>query len=89
MQQVLLGVGTWLKVNGDAIYGTRPWRLYGEGPTRPTPGKFHDTDVLNYTAQDFRFTTKGNDLFAIEFAWPSGSEAVVKFAHPPAALAKG
>ena len=82
VQQVLLSVGGWLKINGDAIYGTRPWRTYGEGPTKPTPGQFHDTDVLNYTAEDFRFTTKGNDLFAIELAWPpatgSASEAVVK-----------
>jgi alpha-L-fucosidase len=78
VQQVLLSVGEWLKVNGDAIYGTRPWRTYGEGPTKVKPGPFHDTDTVNYTSEDFRFTTKGNDLFAIEFAWSNGSEAVVK-----------
>ncbi len=78
VQQVLLSVGAWLKTNGDAIYGTRPWKVYGEGPTKVKPGPFHDTDTLAYTAQDFRFTTKGSDLFAIEFGWPSGGEAVVK-----------
>jgi len=78
VQQTLLGVGAWLKVNGDAIYGTRAWTVYGEGPTKVQPGSFHDTDTLNYTAEDFRFTTKGSDLFAIELAWPSGDEAVVK-----------
>ncbi len=78
VQQVLLSVGAWLKINGDAIYGTRPWRVYGEGPTKVSPGAFHDTDTLNYTAEDFRFTTKGPSLYAIEYAWPSGPEAVVK-----------
>ena len=78
VQQVLLSVGAWLKTNGDAIYGTRPWRVYGEGPTKVKPGAFHDTDTLNYTAEDFRFTTKGANLYAIEYAWPSDGEAVVK-----------
>ena len=45
VQQVLRDVGTWLSVNGDAIYGTRPWKLYGEGPTKVASGSFHDTDT--------------------------------------------
>lgn len=78
VQQVLLAVGAWLKINGDAVYGTRPYKIYGEGPTKVKPGAFHDTDTLNYTAEDFRFTTKGNNLYAIEYEWPSDEEAVVK-----------
>lgn len=78
VQQVLLDVGSWLKINGDAIYGTRPWKIYGEGPTKVAAGSFHDTETQAYTAEDFRFTTKGNDLFAIELAWPSGQEAVIR-----------
>ncbi len=77
VQQTLLGVGGWLKVNGDAIYGTRPWTSYGEGPTKVAAGSFQDTKTPHYTAEDFRFTTKGNNLYAIELAWPSGSEAVI------------
>jgi alpha-L-fucosidase len=77
VQQTLLGVGGWLKVNGDAIYGTRPWTSYGEGPTKVAAGSFQDTKTLDYTAEDFRFTTKGNNLYAIELAWPTGSEAVI------------
>ncbi|HEV2276110.1 MAG TPA: alpha-L-fucosidase [Acidobacteriaceae bacterium] len=77
VQQVLLGVGAWLKVNGEAIYGTRPWTVFGEGPTRVAAGSFHDTQTQAYTAEDFRFTTKGSDLYAIELAWPANGEAVI------------
>src|SRR5277367_4186440 len=77
VQSVLRDVGSWLKVNGEAIYGTRPWKLYGEGPTKVAAGSFHDTDTSGYTAEDFRFTTKGNNLYAIELGWPSGGEAVI------------
>lgn len=77
VQQVLLDVGAWLAVNGDAIYGTRPWRIYGEGPTKVAAGSFHDTDTTNYTAEDFRFTTKGDVLYAIGLAWPRNREAMI------------
>ena len=77
VQQVLRDVGSWLSVNGDAIYGTRPWKIYGEGPTQVAAGSFHDTDTAAYTAEDFRFTTKGGALYAIELGWPSGGQAVI------------
>jgi len=77
-QQVLLDVGAWLTVNGEAIYGTRPWRIYGEGPTKVAAGSFHDTDTTRYTAEDFRFTTKGNVLYAIGLDWPTNGEAVIR-----------
>jgi alpha-L-fucosidase len=77
VQQVLRTVGTWLATNGEAIYGTRPWKIYGEGPTKAAVGTFHDTDTANYTASDFRFTAKGDVLYAIELGWPHGGEAVI------------
>jgi alpha-L-fucosidase len=77
VQSVLRDVGAWLKVNGGAIYGTRPWKIYGEGPTKVAAGSFHDTDTAGYTPEDFRFTTKGKALYAIELGWPSSGEAVL------------
>ena len=64
-------------MNGEAIYGTRPWTIYGEGPTKSAAGSFHDTDTAGYTAEDFRFTTKGDTLYAIELGWPPSGEAII------------
>lgn len=63
-REILLEIGRWLKVNGEAIYGSRPWKVYGEGPTQLSQGQFTDNDVT-FTGQDIRFTTKGGKLYAI------------------------
>ena len=78
VQQVLRDVGAWLRINGEAIYGTRPGKSYGEGPTKVAGGAFHDTDTTAYTEQDFRFTTRGDALYAIQLAWPANGEAVIR-----------
>jgi alpha-L-fucosidase len=78
VQEVLLSVGAWLQINGDAIYGTRPWKIFGEGPTLVKPGPFHDTETQAYSAQDFRFTTKDSNLYAIQLAWPVSGETVIQ-----------
>jgi alpha-L-fucosidase len=78
VQKVLLDVGSWLKVNGEAIYGSRPWKTYGEGPTKILEGAFHDTSVSPFTEHDFRFTRKDNAVYAIDLAWPTNGEATIQ-----------
>lgn len=67
--QTLLGTGIWLEINGEAIYGTRPWKVYGEGPTESASGSFSD-QKKPFIAQDIRFTTKADYLYVISLGNP-------------------
>jgi alpha-L-fucosidase len=71
-RQILLSFGSWLKVNGEAIYGSRPAAIAAEGPTHPTAkGPGHDAVETPYGAADIRFTQKGKTLYAIALGWPT------------------
>ena len=76
-RRILLEIGRWLEINGEAIYGTRPWKVYGEGPTEPMGGEFKDVEAEPFTGQDIRFTTKGDVLYAIALDWP-GEEMLIQ-----------
>lgn len=64
-ERILLEIGDWLNVNGEAIYDSSPWRIYGEGPTRIVEGAFADSFKKNFTSQDIRFTTAHGNLYVI------------------------
>ena len=72
-RDILLKIGQWLSINGEAIYATRPFKTFGEGPTQVLEGSFTDTKRGDFTPADFRFTTRGrNVLYAICLGRPAG-----------------
>lgn len=75
---VLKEIGDWLKINGEAIYGTRPWKIYGEGPTEIQEGEFTDTKRPEFTSQDIRFTSKEDIIYAIVLGKIENSKIIIK-----------
>jgi alpha-L-fucosidase len=76
VETMLHQLADWTAVNGEAIYGTRPWLTYGEGPVQVKGGAFKEDYV--YTAKDIRFTTKGGNLYAIAMGWPEDGKFVIR-----------
>ena len=80
---VVEDIGRWMHVNGEAIFATRPWKIFGEGPSianaKPLSGQgFNEGSAKNFTADDFRFTTKGSTVYATFFGWPDNRKVLVK-----------
>lgn len=84
--QRLKEIGAWLKVNGEAIYGTSPWRKRKEGPTEISfinsyEGDYADFVAPEYSAQDICFTSKGDTVYAICLAWPDKKVTIKSLAQ--------
>ncbi len=71
--KTLEGITAWMQTNGEAIYATRPWKIYGEGPATKVAVAntgFNESKKPDLGAQDIRFTTKGHTLYALVQGWP-------------------
>jgi alpha-L-fucosidase len=74
---ILEDMGRWLAISGEGIYGTRPWYVHGEGPTKHIP---HFVVKSPFKSRDIRYTTKGEYLYAFVLAWPSKKQPFVEMA---------
>lgn len=76
-KNILLDIGKWLKINGEAVYGSDLWRRSGEGPTEIPEGQFTDGIKKNFTPQDIRFTTANGYLYAAVLKSSENGEYVI------------
>ena len=75
-EAMLHRLAAWTAVNGEAIYGTRPWLVFGEGAVKPKAGAFNEK--FDFSAKDIRFTTKGATLYAITLGWPEENNILIR-----------
>lgn len=82
-RKIVKEIGVWMKLNSKSIYGTRPWKIFGEGPQQASAGAltaqgFNEGKGKPYTSEDIRFAQKDKTLFATVMAWPENGIAVIK-----------
>jgi len=89
---IVEGIADWMTINGKAIHATRPWKVFGEGPaTEGAPLSaqgFNEGRGKPTTAADFRFTTKGDTVYAIELGWPTNAVSIKSLGKSAGHLAK-
>lgn len=76
-KEALLGMGAWLRANGEAIYDTRPFVVYGEGPKRLASSGHFTQMTGDYNEENIRFTTKGSTIYAIQMGWSGNQKDVL------------
>ena len=76
-KEILLAVGAWLSRNGEAIYGSRPWSKFGEGPTEVKEGSMNEREQRPFTAEDIRFVQNHGSLYAIALDWPGDGKVSI------------
>jgi alpha-L-fucosidase len=77
-REILLAIGRWLERNGEAIYGSRPWKIFGEGTTETASGSFAEGHRAHFTCQDIRFTTRDDVLYATTLVWPENGNVLIR-----------
>jgi alpha-L-fucosidase len=80
-EKVLDGMAGWMAHCGEAIFGSRPWRIYGEGPTQLIPGMQNEEKAKPFTPQDIRFTTNKGALYALFLGRAQGSTTIRSLAR--------
>jgi alpha-L-fucosidase len=75
-EAIVDAIAAWFAVNSEAVHGTRPWRVYGEGPTRPKAGVMNEGDAPPFTSADIRFTARNGVLYAAFLDWPGENAAI-------------
>ncbi|CAN5504494.1 hypothetical protein BH10BAC2_BH10BAC2_36690 [soil metagenome] len=82
-RKIVEGTGAWMKVNSESIYGTRPWKIFGEGPAQQASAAlsaqgFNEGKGKPFSHEDIRFATKGDVLYATALGWPEDGKLVIK-----------
>jgi alpha-L-fucosidase len=72
---ILEEITKWMSINSEGIYATRPWKVFGEGPVATAPPstggpRFNESGRHELTAEEVRFTTKGDSIYAFVMGWP-------------------
>ncbi len=82
---VLEGIKAWMDINSNSIYGTRPWKTFGEGPLAESSNPLNSqgfNEGNNYTCDDVRFVQKNDTVYATVMRWPAGRKFTVKTFAP-------
>jgi alpha-L-fucosidase len=82
-RQIVVEIGVWMKLNSKSIYGTRPWKIFGEGPQQGSAGDltaqgFNEGKGKPFTSEDIRFVQKDKKLYATVMAWPENGTVIIK-----------
>jgi alpha-L-fucosidase len=81
VEQMLEQMAAWSAVHGEAIFGSRPWQVYGEGTVKAKGGSFKED--YTYSAKDIRFTTRGATLYALALGWPENNQLTIRSLAKP------
>lgn len=86
-RKIVEDIGMWLQPNGECIFDTRPWKIFGEGPSQQAAAAlnaqgFNEGKGKPFTAEDIRFTTKGTTLYACALGWPQNGKFLIKSLAP-------